>query len=385
MIFPIFNYLGKVCGFGGRALSKDQMPKYLNSAENLIYNKSKELYNLSFAKQAVKDKDQLVVVEGYFDVILPYQAGVKNIVATCGTALTEKQAQVVKRLTKNVVSCFDNDHAGFEASARAFRVLQKESLNMRTVVLEEKDPADLVLEKGGDFFKEQIDVSENFMIILMDKLVNDNKIDSIEGRRAIISELLPLLKAMKPAERDFFVRELSKKLDIKERFLYDEIESFKLPKNHPVKIVETTSSKQLKVALNELVLALLLEYPKLFPLVSDFLEKNDFKDELKSVYKALSDQYNSLREKCEVWDFEKGDLFKYRDKINVLRLYAEHQYSSFSEDLLEIEMGKLIDKMKKSSRINKLRDIQKRIDEYEKAGDTKKVIELLAKQQDLLV
>ena len=384
LIFPIFNYLGKICGFGGRALSKDQMPKYLNSPENAIYNKSKELYGLSFAKQSIKENDQLLVVEGYFDVILPYKAGIKNVVATSGTALTDKQAKIIKRLTSNVVSCFDNDDAGFNASTRAFSILQKEDVNMRTIVLDEKDPADLVLERGGDFLKEKISGSDNFMTVLMNKLVDTNDVNTLEGRKAVISGLMPFYKGMKSSVRDFFVRELSSKLDIKEQFIYDEIESFKLPYDHPAKIKAKSDLKKTKFDVDELVLGVFLEYPKVFGITNDLLDKNDFQEELKSVYKALADKYNSLRENCKDWDFDKGVLLKNKEKIDVLRLYADYKYSSFSEELLEIELGKLIDKMKKSTRISELRGIQKQIDEFEKAGDTKKVLELLEQQQELL-
>ena len=386
LIFPIFNYIGKICGFGGRALSKDQMPKYLNSPENPIYNKSKELYGLSFAKQAVKENDQLVVVEGYFDVILPFKSGVKNVVATCGTALTEKQAQIVKRLTSNVVSCFDNDKAGFDASTRAFSVLQKEDINMKTVILDEKDPADFVLENGGDVFKEQVSLSDNFITIYANKLVKENDVDSLEGQKNVINSLMPFYKIMKSSVRDYFVRELSTKLDIKERFIYDEIESFSLPFNHPAKskLKSAESVKKTKFTIDELVLGMFLEHPSVFPLTYGVLDEHDFQKDLKGVYKALSDKYNSLRENCKKWDFQKGVLLENKEKIDVLRLYADYRYSSFSEDLLQNELGKLVDKMKKRTRINELRMIQKEILESEKSGDTKKVLELLKRQQELL-
>jgi DNA primase len=118
LMFPIIDYMGRICGFGGRALKKDQDPKYLNSPENPIYNKSKVLYGLYEAKQSIKEKDQVVFVEGYFDVIMPHQDGVKNVVATSGTALSSDQIRLIKRLTSNVVTCFDSDSAGFEATKR---------------------------------------------------------------------------------------------------------------------------------------------------------------------------------------------------------------------------------------------------------------------------
>ena len=112
--------------------------------------------------------------------------------------------------------------------------------------------------------------------------------------------------------------------------------------------------------------------------------ENNFSAELKGIYKALLDKYNSLREKCEAWDFSKGVLLKNKEKIDVLRLYVDYKYSSFSEELLEIELGKLIDKMRNSSRIDRLRTIQKQINEFETKGDSKKVLELLGEQQELL-
>jgi len=111
LMIPIFDYMGRICGFGGRALKEDQMPKYLNSPDNIVYNKSRLLYGLSNAKKYIKENDGVVLVEGYFDMILPYQAGVKNIVATSGTALTQDQVRLIKRLTQNVTTCFDTDSA----------------------------------------------------------------------------------------------------------------------------------------------------------------------------------------------------------------------------------------------------------------------------------
>lgn len=384
LMFPIFDYLGRVCGFGGRALKKDQMPKYLNSPENIIYNKSKVLYGLYHSKRAVKEEDQLVFVEGYFDVILPYQEGVKNLAAVSGTALTSDQVKLVKRLTPNVVACFDLDDAGFEATRRAYLLLQEADLMMKVVSgFEGKDPADLVKEKGGEAFKEAVKGSSDFVNFYIDKLIESNDVESIEGHRNILRELLPLFKRMAPSSRDFYVRELAKKLNMKEQFLYDEIENFKLPVNHPAKKAASTVASR-GMSVEEVMFAIIFEYPKLFGELKDMVKDDDFEGEIKDIYKALGDQYNSSRNKFEEWNFDKGFLSGVKEKVDVLLLYAEERYGRFSEESLSDEIEKLVDKMKKMRKNKRLNELHQQIAEVEKQENKEKLIELLQEQQELL-
>ncbi len=380
LMFPIFNYLGRICGFGGRALKKDQVPKYLNSPENIIYNKSKVLYGLSFAKQAVKEEDKAILVEGYFDVILPYQEGIKNVAASSGIAISKDQARTIKRLTSNVVTCFDSDEAGFEATKRAYFILQDQDLSVKTISLEEKDPADFVL-KNGEKFKELVDDAPNFVTFFMEKLLSQNDVSALDGRRSVIKELLPCYKQMSASTRDYFVRELSQALSIKEKYLYEEMENYKLPVDHPVRIVQESKSR---LGMQELILAINLEYPFLFKLTKEFLENEDFEDYLKDIYKELGDQYNSARENFEAWLYDKGVLARERAKVDVLRLYAEEQYNGFGEESLELELEKLIDKLKRDRRIEKLKGIQSQIIEAEKSEDKELLKKLLEEQQGLL-
>lgn len=386
LMFPIFDYLGRVHGFGGRALKNDQAPKYLNSPGNIIYSKGKTLYGLYQAKQSIKEHDQIIVVEGYFDVILPYQAGIKNIVASSGTALTEEHVRLIKRMTSNAVTFFDTDDAGFEATKRAYFLFQHENILMKTIGnVVEKDPADFILEKG-DSFNDLLKKAPDFVSFFIGKLLERYDVSALDGRRKIMSELLPCYKQMSPTDRDFFVRELASKLKMNEKFLYDEMENCKLPFDHPARFAADISqdASSAKFSLQELILALILENPFLFSDVCDLLQNEDFEEDMKSVYKALTDQYNSSRDKFRSWDFEKGFLAKNSEKLNILRLYAEEKYFGFSEDALQLEMEKLIDKMKKNRRSESLRGIQLKIVDAEKTEDSEKLKELLKEQQELL-
>ena len=346
----------------------------------MIYNKSKVLYGLSFAKQHVKNEDKIILVEGYFDVILPYQQGIKNVVASSGIAISNDQARTIKRLTSNVITCFDSDLAGFEATKRAYFILQDLGLNVKTLSLEEKDPADFVL-KNGEKFKKLVDDAPNFITFFMEKLLSQNDVSSLSGRQNVVKELLPCYKGMTPSTRDYFVRELSGALGIKEKYLYEEMENYKLPSSHPVKLSEELRDK---LSIQELILAINLEYPFLFKLTTEFLKNEDFEESFKDIYKELTDQYNSAREKFEVWVYDKGVLTDKRAKVDVLRLYAEERYHGFGEESMELELGKLIDKLKRDRRMEKLRGIQTGIIEAEKSEDKELLKKLLEEQQGLL-
>ncbi len=380
LIFPIFNYFGKICGFGGRALKKDQMPKYLNSPENIIYNKSKVLYGLSHAKQAIKEEARVVLVEGYFDVVLPWQSGVKNVVATSGTALTSDQVRLLSRLTTNAVSCFDMDNAGFEATVRGYSLMQEKEMTMKTMVLTDgKDPADFLKEHSKEEFLDIMNNAENFLSFYMGRLVEKHDVSDVAGQRAILSELLPLLKELSSTSKDFYLGSLSMKMGVNKDFLYDELNNFKLPTNHPARNDKiSVAVENFKLSPRELILAVFLFEATLFAKVVDNLSESEFEGDLKSIYKALEDQYNSSRS-LERWDLDatfSGDLKK---RVDVLYLYAEDRYGDYGSQTLENEITQLVQLLAKESKDREVKGLRQQIQEAEGLNDTDKVKDLLAK------
>jgi len=384
LMFPIFDYLGRVCGFGGRALKKDQAPKYLNSPENVIYSKSKVLYGLYHSKKAVKASDQIVLVEGYFDVLLPFQEGVENVAAVSGTALTSGHVSLIKRITSNVVTCFDQDSAGFEATRRSAALLFHEKMLVNTVGdFEGKDPADLVRDSGGDSFVKFVKDAGSFVTFFIDKLVGENDATLPEGRHKIFSAILPFFKQMSASDMDLYVRELSVKLNIKEAFLYEEIENFKLPTDHPARQKEQGVVSKKKFTLVEEIFAIILEYPNLFKNISKILNENDFEDDQKAIYKTFSDQYNSARTEKKAWNFDTGFLAEVKGDFDVLSLYASEKYNEFSEKVVVDEVEKIVDRYKKERRNSRLSEIQLRIVDAERDGKKDELIALLQKQQEI--
>lgn len=196
LMFPIHNEQGKVIAFGGRALRPDDEPKYLNSPETPIYKKSSVLYNLHRAKETVRKADRSVLVEGYMDVIGVYAAGVKNVVASCGTALTSLQIRTIKKYSPNIVVNFDPDAAGANATERSLQLLLDEHMHVRVLELQEGlDPDEFVKAHGAETYKTRLEHANSYFIWLADRARKKYGSGTAEARAAGYEKLLlPAIK-----------------------------------------------------------------------------------------------------------------------------------------------------------------------------------------------
>lgn len=176
IMFPLHDTLGKVVGFSGRIYNNEPENKYVNSKESIIFKKGKMLYNYERAFNYSREKKQIIVVEGFMDVIRLYTIGIKNVVATMGTAITKEHADLIRKLSKNVVLCFDGDKAGEKATKSALEELEKIGLTPKIIRLEDNlDPDDYILKKGEASFNNHL---KNAMSALQFKLdVNKNETD----------------------------------------------------------------------------------------------------------------------------------------------------------------------------------------------------------------
>jgi DNA primase len=196
LMFPIHNESGKVIAFGGRAMRDGDEPKYLNSSETPIYRKSSVLYNLHRARTGMRNSNRTVLVEGYMDVIGVYSAGVKEVVASCGTGFTPGQAAVIRRHSDNVVVNFDPDQAGARASEKAIQLLLDEGLHVRVLSLDGGlDPDDYVKQNGADAYRAKLDGSGTYFHWLADRTREKYDMRSAEGRmEAFRDVLLPAVR-----------------------------------------------------------------------------------------------------------------------------------------------------------------------------------------------
>src|SRR5205807_2946782 len=202
VIIPIHDQRGRVIGFGGRALSEDAQPKYLNSPETPLFHKGSTVFNFHRARQPAHDDGSVVVVEGYMDAIAIYQAGLKSVVATMGTAFTEEQIITLWRLSNEPIVCFDVDKAGIAAAYRSIDrilpMLQVEKTFRFAFIQGEKDPDDLIREKGVDAFKAVLGGSLPLWDVLWEReLANVPKLETPGDQLALEQKLYAIVRAIK--------------------------------------------------------------------------------------------------------------------------------------------------------------------------------------------
>ncbi len=191
LMFPIWNDRGKVIAFGGRALSDDVQPKYLNSAESPLYSKSRVLYAMHVARDAAQRAGRLVVVEGYFDCLSLHQAGIDNVVASCGTSLTEQQVAAVARHVPEVVMNYDPDNAGQNAMRRSLDLLLAKGLRVRILKLDGGlDPDDFVRKEGGDVYRRLVTGAPYFWQYLMREAARQNDLDEPAMKANAVNDVM---------------------------------------------------------------------------------------------------------------------------------------------------------------------------------------------------
>jgi DNA primase len=227
VMFPITNETGRVIAFTGRTLSTDDKagPKYLNSPETAIYSKSRVLFNLDQAKEAIRKLDYAILVEGQMDCISVYAAGFHNVIASSGTAFTELQARLLGRFSKNVVVNFDPDTAGAKATERTLGLLVEEEFQIKVLTLEAGfDPDLFIRRKGKDAYGEALKHSQRYFHYLIERAQNQFPIRSAEGKVKALNHLLPHIQRV-PSRivRDELAREISQKLGIDSAVLRQEL------------------------------------------------------------------------------------------------------------------------------------------------------------------
>ena len=233
VMFPVHTLSGKVVAFGGRVLKTDsKVAKYVNSPESEIYHKSRELYGIYFAKQAIVKQDKCFLVEGYTDVISMHQAGVENVVASSGTSLTSGQIRMIHRFTNNITVLYDGDMAGIKASIRGIDMLLEEGMNIKVMLLPDGDDPDSFARKhNATEFQEYIAAHEvDFIRFKTNLLMSDAGNDPYK-RAALITDIVKSISVIPEAiVRSEYIKECSQMLHVEERILVSEVAKLKKDK-----------------------------------------------------------------------------------------------------------------------------------------------------------
>jgi DNA primase len=223
LMFPIHNESGKVIGFGGRALRPGDEPKYLNSPETALYRKSYVLYNLHRAKDAMRKSDVSVLVEGYMDVIGVYSTGVHNVVASCGTALTNTQVRSLKRHSERIVVNFDPDAAGANAAERSIQMLLDENFQVRVLELEgDLDPDEYVQSAGAAVYRSRLENAPTYFHWLADRARKRFDMRTVEGRLQGFKLVAPVIQRIADRlERFAVANDVADYLGVDEKLVRD--------------------------------------------------------------------------------------------------------------------------------------------------------------------
>ena len=299
-MFPIFSTAGRVIGFGARKMRDDSDPmgKYINSPETPIYNKSKVLFGLFQAKDAIRAENNALMVEGYADMISLFQAGVQNVVASSGTALTEEQIQLISRYAKNLTLVYDADSAGSQATLRGVDLVLEQDLDVQIVELPSgEDPDSYVQKHGAKAFRELLESAVSFIDYKAHQFLKAGKLKTPEGQAESVRSIVQSIAKMKDElKRNFYIKHVAEKYEIYESVLYRELEKIgekdrrytrREPSNAqkvpvfdaPVSDVTTAWSKDIPPAERD-ILKLLLEAPSdLLGFITSYIAMNELSDE----------------------------------------------------------------------------------------------------------
>ena len=298
VIFPIMDVNGRVIGFGGRVMG-DGKPKYLNSPETKVFDKSRNLYGLNIARTS--RKKYMLVCEGYMDVISMHQAGFTNAVASLGTALTSQHASLLKRYTDEAILTYDSDEAGVKAALRAIPLLKEAGVATKVLsMLPYKDPDEFIKALGTEEFQKRIDEAQNSFLFEIDILQRNYDMQDPQSKTAFYEETAKKLMAFdQELERENYIEAVASRYGVgfdALRKLVNRMamKNVPIPKT-PVKIRQARQEKDEGVVKSQkLMLTWLIEYPSLYPVVKKFLKKEDFSTELyETVSGLLFEQYDA--------------------------------------------------------------------------------------------
>src|SRR3989344_4986546 len=285
LMFPLKNSRGTVLGFAGRIIASSQSQsekseaKYINSPETSVFNKGSVLFGLDVAREEIRKKNETVLVEGEFDVLSSHAAGVLNVVASKGTALTDKQVAAISRICESVALCFDKDVAGDVASRRGIELLDMAGVGIKVVDLATYKDPDEFAKSDPLGFKKAIGASENIYDYLIESALRRHDASSAYGKKAVGGEILPVLsKISDDMVRAHYIGKLAKVLDLEVSLIADA-----LSKRSNVVVendnLESVFSKKFDLSLEEYFLALVIYAEKVPKKIIEFLAREDFANE----------------------------------------------------------------------------------------------------------
>jgi DNA primase len=391
IIFPIFNISGRIVGFGGRALDESDKsgPKYLNSPETAVFNKSSVLYGLHLARNEIRREKKALVMEGYTDVITAYQAGIKNAVASLGTALSAEQGRILRYQAETVVTAYDADNAGEAATWRGLSILQASGCLVQVIAMPPgTDPDGFIREHGATAFVELVDESLPLMEYRLQQLRKRYDITSDRGRINYVNDLMPfLLSAVNPIEQDYYLKRASEELGVEEESLRSELRKRrKRPDRHSGKEKNDQSLQVEEINLRpaeKILISLMLQSKEIAELGRNHLQTDYFTDQK---VRMIVEELWQAAERDKMVSAEK--LMNHFAEAEITVLITELATEPSLQDLPPLTAKRMAEDCIRQiiyhwEELEQL-DLQKKIRELEDSGSQEKIAELLREYQQKL-
>ncbi len=363
IMFPIRNTSGVVVGFSGRVLGEGE-PKYLNSPDNMVFNKSSQLFGLDLAKGAIKSAKEAVLVEGNLDVLSSHQAGIKNVVAPLGTALTEKQIELIHRFSETLVISFDQDTAGQGAARRAIEMAEKIGLSVKLTDIGEKDPDDLI-KKDPNLWKNAIETATPIYDYLINTTIKRYGTSTSSAINKITREVIPYLARIdNDITRSHYERVLASKLGVSEDAVSSELQKIG-PRQVTTETAEIPRNNE-KLLLEKYLLTLILQGTKM----PTGLESSDVEEpKIRAILDILQKQVGSGK-------FKINDLVipqELEETFNRATLLELPEEIVIDEDNISHEINSCVSRLKELNLRTRLKSLSLSIKQAEINKETEEV------------
>ncbi len=384
IMIPLTDAQGLPIGFTARLLENDDnAPKYINTPQTIVYDKSRHVFGLNLAKDAIRRAGFVVIVEGNLDVIASHQSGVKNVVATAGTALTKDQLKILQRFATDVRLCFDQDKAGIAAAERAITVAQGVGIQLSIIDIPEgKDPDELI--KIDPKLWEQAIVSQKYAVDwLIDRYSVQYDLSTANGKRQFTDVILGVVANLQDSvEQDHYLSRLAKQIDVSDEAMRSKFNMQKVdePTYRKSKIDNIEKVDVDQQMFEDQILCLLVAYPITRRLLETDARRLVFHSpERQRVY-----EYLEINNQATFTEDTPEDLKDVDDYVKILVFKAEELYAKFDANERLRELRDLISKLTKNNQTEKKLLLTEQIKQAEQSGDESKVAELLGEYNDLI-
>lgn len=382
LMIPLSDAQGRVIGFTARSLDQnDHGPKYINTPQTVLYDKSRHVFGLDHAKSAIRQAGYVTIVEGNMDVIASYQAGVKQVVATAGTALTTFQLQALSRLTNDIRLCFDADKAGVSATERSIPIASNINVNLSVISLQSgKDPDELI-RQDPSLWQKDIENKKYAVDWLIDHYRQILDLNSAPGKRQFTDKLLPIVASLEDdVEKDHYINTLAKMISVKPEAIYDKLSKASKPKKTLKKHIKTQEELDQNFIEAKKVqdgfLSLMLNRVTLRELMARVTEQMFVTKNGRNLFKLINDNPelkpdDSKYHRGEIGDYVKIEVLLYEElysslDLNELHYEAVRLRTRLIENYVKSQKTKLIESLSATTDETKTRELLEKAKELDK-------------------